>query len=207
MGLLNNDIVQVSWRGRIFGQRVLMVRNYLILGDYNAATTVAQDLDDIKAQLGPAGAFDATTAYLACLPPEYSLLELRTQRLKAVRSAMRSTVFAATVGTNANSATVPSDSGAITFRTALAGPTQVSVVKIGPMPDAASVAGFLTAAQLALHGALATKLLVNFTPAGSGSVVVPIVVGKTLAAPSALTSAVPEVTSRVITRRTVGRGE
>lgn len=207
MGLLNNDIVQLSWRGTIFGQRVLMVRNFLVLGDYNAATTVAQDLDDIKANVAPAGAFDITTSYLACLPAQYTLNELRAQRLKAVRSAIRSTTFAFTIGTNANPATVPSDSGAITFRTALAGRTQVGVVKIGPLPDAASANGFLTNAQLALHSALATKLLTNFAPAGSGSVIVPVVVGKSLLNPSALTSAVPEVTSRVITRRTVGRGE
>lgn len=207
MGLLNNDIVQLSWRGRIFGQRILMVRNYLIVGDYNVATSIAQDLDDIKQQLAPAGAFDATTAYLACLPPEYKLEELRAQRLKAVRSAMRSTVFVAAPGTNANSATVPSDSAAITFRTDLAGRSQISTVKVGPLPDAASAAGFLTAPQLALHSTLATKLLTQFTPAGSGSVVAPVVVGKSLSSPSILTTAIPELTSRVITRRTVGRGE
>jgi len=207
MGLLNNDIVQMSWRGKCFNQRIIMVRNYLVLGDYNVATTIAQDLDDITNQLAPAGAFDATTAYLACLPPEYELQEIRSQRVKAVRSVIRSSVFGGLPGTHASSATVPTDSGAITFRTDLAGRSQVSVVKIGPLPDAASVAGNLTAAQLAKHSALATKLLTAFAPAGSGSVITPVVVGKALTNPSALTSAVPEVTSRVITRRTVGRGE
>lgn len=207
MGLLNNDIVQLSWRGRVFGQRVMMVRSYLIVGDFPVVTSVADDLDQIKAAVGPAGINDITTPYLACLPAQYALLELRAQRLKAVRSAMRSTTFVATNGTNANAATVPTDSAAITFRTALAGRSQISVVKIGPMADAASVAGFLTAAQLALHGALAGQMLQAFTPPGSGSLVTPVVVGKALTNPSVLNSAVPETTSRVITRRTVGRGE
>lgn len=207
MGLLNNDWVQVSIRGKCFNQEIIATHHYLVSGDYNAVTSVAADLDDIKANITLAGANDILTSYLACLPPQYTLLELRTQRIRAVRSAFRVTSFAGIVGTNANAATVACDSGAITLRGDLAGRSKVSVKKIGPLPDGASVAGLLTAAQTALHSTWASKLITAFAPIGSGSLMVPIVPHPDLITFDILNNFLVGTESRVMTRRVVGRGK
>lgn len=207
MGLLHNDWVQVSARGRCFGQTIILTHHYRCEGDYNAVTTVAADLDDIKTNISLAGANDIMTSYLACLPPQYTLEELRTQRLKATRSAYRVTTFAGVVGTNVNPATVSCDSAAITLRGDLAGRSRVSVKKVGPCPDGASAAGLITAPYTALLQAFASKLITAFLPIGSGSLLIPIVPHPDLINFDVLNNFRVGTTSRVMLRRVVGRGE
>lgn len=206
MGLLNNDWVQCTWRGTCFGQRIILTHHYLVVGDWGVATTVAQDLAQINSELDVAGAFDPTTDYLACLPPQYTLNEIRSQRIKANRSVYRSLAKVATVGTNANPATVASDAAAITCRGSNAGRSNLSVKKIGPVPDAASAAGLLTAPYTALLTALGSRLVQGFTPAGSGSLLTPIVPHADKVTFEILNNFLVGPESRVNRRRTVGLG-
>lgn len=206
MGLLNNDIVQITWRGSCFGQRILLTHHYKILGDYNAATSIAQDLDDITNNIHPLGANDKTTVYLACLPPQYNLIEIRAQRIRASRSAYRAQGNAFP-GTHASPATVANDSACVTLRTENAGRSQVSNKHIGPIPDAVSAAGVLTPAYKLLLSSLGSALVTAFAPVGSGSIVTPVVFNRTLLTSDVLNTYIVGEQSRVQRRRTVGLGE
>lgn len=207
MGLLNNDVVQVTWRGECFGQRILLTHNYLILGDYNAATSVTQDLTDILNQVKAAGAFDVTTSYLACLAPDYTLHFMRAQRIKAIRSSYVEQVVAALPGTWAGAATVANDSAALTLRTASAGRSQRATKHIGPIADNASAAGLIVVGMGPKLTALGNKLIQAFAPAGSGSVVTPIIYHRGTGTFDVTDRFILGDQSRVQRRRTVGLGE
>ena len=207
MALLNNDVVQVTFRGTCFNQRILMVLNYLISGDFPAVNSIQTDLGLIRTAVLAGGVNDIETPYLACLPPQFTLQEVRAQRIRATRSAFFTTVLAGAVGTNVNPATVSCDSAGITRRTDLAGRNKVSCLKIGPAPDGASAAGQLTGAYTALLSALGSKTILAFTPPTSGSLVIPIVFHPTTNTFDILNNFFIEHESRVMNRRVVGRGE
>jgi hypothetical protein len=207
MALKDGDLIMTTWRGICFGQRIIMARPYKISGDFPAINSYNQDMQLILAAIVAAGVNDVQTPYLACLPPQYTLQEVRAQRLKPTRNAYVPNTFAGAVGTNANAATVANDAAAITYRTALAGRSQVATTHVGPMPDAASAAGLITAAQRALLSALGTVLTTSFVPPTSGSLVVPVIWNRKLNTTEFITNFRLGDASRVQRRRTVGIGE
>lgn len=207
MGLLNADNVLVSWRGLCFGQRIILTNWYTVVGDLNPLTTTAQDLANILNVIAPAGADDKTTRYLACLPPQYSLTEMRAQLISPQRSAYVPVAFAATPGTNANAATVANDSAAITIRTPFAGRNFRGTKHIGPIPDGASANGLLTPAFRVLLSNLGTALIEAITPAGAGGFLANVVYNQGTQVGTFTTNFLLGDQSRVIRRRTVGVGE
>lgn len=207
MALLNNDIVQVTFRGTCFNQRILMVLNYLINGDFPVVNSIQTDLGLIRTAVLAGGVLDMQTPYLAALPPQYTLNEVRAQRIRATRSAFFSTVLVGAVGTNVNPATVSCDSAGITRRTDVAGRNKVSSLKIGPCPDGASAAGQITGAYTALLNAVGSKSILAFTPPTSGSLVIPVVFHPTTNTFDILNNFFVQPESRVMNRRVVGRGE
>lgn len=207
MGLLNNDIVQISFRGLCFGQRIIMTRPYVISGDFPVGTSIGQDLESIIGAVAPAGVQDIATPYLACLPPQYSLTGIRAQRIWPTRVAYREDSIIGAVGTNAGAATVANDSACITLRTALSGRKQVANMHIGPVPDTVSVAGLITNAYKATLNPLGTKLVTSFVPPASGSLVVPVVYHRASHTFDLVQQFILGDQSRVQRRRTVGIGE
>lgn len=208
MALKNGDFVRVWTRGVCFGQRIILTHNYLIVGDFPVANSIATDLELILTAWAPAGVLDATTPYLACLPPQFSLQEIRAQLFSPTRSAYRSVLFVGGApGTNAGAATVANDSGCITMRTEKAGRSQVANQHIGPAPDAASAAGVLTAAYTATLATLGSKLVQAFVPPTSGSLVVPVIFHRATATSDTINQFIIGPQSRVQRRRTVGIGE
>lgn len=207
MGLLNNDVVQVTWIGSCFQQRILLTHTFVILGDYNAATSVTQDLNDILNNIRIGGAFDKTTSYLACLPPQYALDAMRAQRIRAVRSSYVQQVVAAAPGTWAGAATVANDSAAITLRTANAGRNQRATKHIGPVADNMSAAGLLVVAAAPPLTSLGNALIQAFAPVGSGSVVTPVIFHRASNTWDVTDRFILGDQSRTQRRRTVGLGE
>jgi hypothetical protein len=205
--LLNNDVVQVQWRGLCFGQRIIMNQHYHVTGDFPLLDSFFQDAQRIINAVRIGGVINVEAAYLACLPPEYRLFDVNVQRIRAARSAYFGESSAVGFpGTNADSATVANDSACITLRTQQAGRKQVANMHIGPVPDAVSVAGLLTAAYKVTLSALGTKLVVSGVPVGSGSLISPTIMhvagGDDLVQQFHIG---PQ--SRVQRRRTVGVGE
>lgn len=208
MGLLNNDIVRVDWRGSIFAQRIILTSTWVLFGDYNAGTTVAEDLDDILNNLRAGGAFDKTTTLLACMPPSYSLTEIRAQRVRTLRSAFRSNVNGLpAAGTNANDTERSTIAAAATFRTDFSGRDQVCTKHIGPVPDLGVVDGVLTAAYQLTVANWATTFRLGFTPAGSGTLVAPVIFHKATNTWDIITGLFIQGSARTMRRRVVGRGE
>lgn len=202
-----SDTVLVQFIGSCFNQRIMLDLTYrCTVGSPLPTPVLLNELANDVAPGGPA-ANDIGTSYLACLPPQYNLLEIKTQVLRAVRSAYVSVGTPGTVGTNANPATVACDSAAITRRTLLAGRNQVSTLKVGPCPDGASVAGLLTAAYSGLLSAFAARTLITQVMGVSTAQYVPTILDNTGAASGRdLISFFVQPESRVMRRRVVGRG-
>lgn len=202
-----DNTIKVTFRGRCFGQQIIMDLSYVCTVGPAAVSTEQELLNIADAvQVAPT---DIRTAYLACLPPEYTLDEIRAQVLFPQRSAYSSYFpIAGTAGTNANSATVSNDAAAITRRTAAAGRSQISTLKIGPAPDAVSTAGVLTNGYRTLLATLATRTLSLVTTVSTGQYR-PIILSAPVFAPSPrfLSSFRIGIFSRVNRRRTVGLGE
>lgn len=207
MPLAPDDVVRISFRGFCFNQRIILDLTYLTtvgVPGQPTDTTLLSVLDAV--QLAPT---DIRTAYLACLPPQYELTEIRAQRVFPTRDAYVSFFPAAgTVGTNANNATVSNDAAAITRRTPLAGRNQVSTLKIGPAPDAVSVAGRLTNAYGTLLATLAGLTITTVVDAASTAQLAPVIANKDgMVGARFLRSYRVGLFSRVNRRRTVGIGE
>lgn len=207
MGLLTNDKVSIAYRGLCFGQRIILTHNYVVLGDFPVVNSVAQDLQLILNGIAAGGVNDIETPYLACLPPQYTLSEVRAQRILPVRSAYVSNGFVGVVGTNAGAATVANDAACVTMRTALAGRKQVANQHIGPVPDNVSVAGLITAAYKLTLTSLGTRLITSFVPPASGSLVAPIILHRPGGTFDIINNFILGDQSRVQRRRTVGVGE
>lgn len=202
------DTLRLTFLGRCFGQRIMLDLSYVCtVGNATATPTLLNELINNTAPGAPA-ATEIGTSYLACLPPQYTLEQMRAQVIRPVRSAYTSVNFVATVGTNPNPATVAADSAAITRRTLLAGRKQVSVLKIGPAPDGASAAGLITAAYTGLLGTLAQRTITTLLMPISTAQYVPCILdplgnfdGRNLV------GFLIQTESRVMRRRVVGRGE
>lgn len=208
MGILAGDKIQVSFRGTCFGQRILMVRLYEALGPGVGGNSIRQDLQNINSELAAGGGFDLVTPYLACLPPQYTLQEIRSQVISPIRSAYEGVAVVGGAGTNVNPATVACDSAGIIVRTDLAGRKHRGTVKIGPIPDGASAAGLLTPAYKVLLTAVGSKLIQAFTPVGwGGTLVAPVMWDKVANTTRNLQTFLIPDDSRVMYRRIVGKGE
>jgi len=208
MAVFAGDTVKIWFRGTCFLQRIIFDLSYRVnVG--NAGVTTNAALNELLNEVFGAGANGIVPQYLACLPPQYIMDEIRAQVIKPVRSAYTSQgVPAATVGTHAGAATVACDSATINRRTAGAGRDQVSVLKVGPCPDGASAAGQLTPAYQALLGILGTaSIKALLLPVST------IQLTSCILKPDGTTNNRDLVgfhigtTSRVMTRRVVGRGE
>lgn len=205
MGLMANDRVQVSLRGRTFGQRIILVRHLLVVGDMPIANSVKTDLDAILTAINIGGIANWVAPYLACLPPQYSMTEMRAQRIKPTRSAYTSLIPVGFVGTNAGAATVANDSAALIFRGADASRSNVGTCKIGPAPDSASAAGLITAAYQGLLNSLGVALSTGF--AVNGAFLIPIIYNRALNTFNQIETFRVGEASRTMRRRTVFVGE
>jgi len=207
MPVIAGDTMRLSFRGTCFGQRIILDLSYrCTVGAPGVATAAVLD-ETLTAVVG-GGVNDIKTNYLACLPPQYTMNEVRAQIIKPVRSAFRSNTLVGFVGTNVNPATVACDSAASTRRTALSGRNQVSTLKIGPVPDGASAAGLLTVPYTALLAPLmADTIKTLLLPISTVQWVATILSPLGISTERDLVNGVIQPQSRVMTRRVVGRGE
>lgn len=207
MPVIAGDTVRLTFRGTVFNQLICFDLSYRVTVGNNVLATSAV-LDEMNTQVSAGGGNDILANYLLCLPPQYIATEIRSQVVRPTRSAFRTLGLVATVGTNPNPATVGCDSGAITRRTTLGGRNQISVLKVGPLPDASSAAGLLTAGargQLAVLGVDTIKTLV--LPVSTVQLVPTILDRFGNASGRDLVSLVVGNESRVMVRRVVGRGK
>lgn len=206
MGLLNGDWVSVNFGGRIFGQRTILTSWWRAASDFGVKT-IPQDLDDILNEFSAAGSTTFVTKLRAAMPPQWTLEYIRAQRVRPTRSAYREAGYALP-GTNADAATTGVDTVAVLYKGDNAGRSNISVKKFGPVPDAASAAGLVTAAYKLILNPAADQLGLAVQVGGvGGPFITPIVPHKDGVTFEAITQVAVQATSRCMTRRTVGRGE
>jgi len=199
------DTMKLSFLGRCFGQQIVLDLTYKCTVGNPAIPSNAVNAE-IVAHTSDVGAVDLWTPYLACLPPSYALELVIAQKLWPVRESYFPFSPLGKVGT-AGAATVPNDSSAITRRTALAGRSQVSVLKIGPNPTAAAVAGILTPAHIALLATLGAKTLTTLVlPITTLQFRPEILSGLGVSTNRILENFLVGSTSRIMRRRSVGIG-
>lgn len=206
MGLLNDDKVQVQFRGDCFGQLIIFNMGYTVVGNFPVITSIAQDLEAIISDIDLGVLTTVRAAYLSCLAPQYTLRSTRAQKVNPIRSAFRESSLAFP-GTNANPATVANDAAALTLRGDIAGPHFHGTKHVGPVPDGASANGLLTDAYRALVQILGTRMLETWVPTGSGSLLVQSIWASPVAASLFMTARSTGLQSRVQRRRTVGVGK
>jgi hypothetical protein len=202
-----NSLVRVNWMGRCFGQRIVLTTGYQKTGGPQVLTE-EQEMNGVIDDLIVGGPTDLLTDYMACLPPEYSMEEVRAQVIHSSRFTAVQRVIV-TPGTHPNSATVASDSACITLKGRFAGANRRSNKHIGPLPDAASAAGLLTNAFVTRLNNLASAM-VSVVVLGGGETYTPSVWKidpLNVASVHALNAWTIGTTSRVQRRRTVGLGE
>lgn len=207
MALLNNDVVEMTMRGDVFGQQIIMTHHYVCIGDAPVINSIFTDLDKFLDAWDLLGLVNVRAPYLACLPATYTLRSIRAQRIKATRSAYKELTIAGGAGTNANPATVACDSAGLAMRTFVAGRGHVGTKRIGPVPDGGSAAGLLTGAYQGLLAVLGGKLIQAFVPATLGLTAAPCLFNRDTGAVDIIQDFRVSPESHVANRRVVGRGK
>jgi len=209
MPVQSQDIFQVNWVGSCFNQRIMLTHHYRV-------ESTAGLVDDLAAsaalgvELTAGGGGDVMeSAYRACLPPDYELIRVDVQKIKSTRYRKVSTVRGQ-AGTNANVAYQANVHAALQFVTDYAGRDQVSVKKIGPLPQHISLYddGLLTATMVALLNTLATAMKTSINATAVSTTFQPVIFHRS-GTPNftVISGHIVQETVRVKTRRTVRVGE
>lgn len=210
MGLAVNNIVQVTHRGHCLSQKILLVTHWRVVGT-NSAANIQTELAAIVTKFGLTGGVNLADSYLAMLPQNYTMVEVRAQKISPTREAYVSGAYSAP-GTVAVDATAPQTSCAVEFFGALAERYDVATHKIGPLAPTRYSGGFVTAAQITAMAAFGAQWIQDVTVSvGGGDIGLrPVIYHTTGTVPVTSSDIIghrEKDTLRVARRRTVGLGE
>ena len=205
MGVALGDKVQVTFTGRCYSQRIILVQNYVVTQAAAPGDTYVFNMTSLINDLDTGGVRTIVPEYLALLNNDYTLITIKAQVIKPVRLAYVSKEVARP-GTG-GAGTVANDSACLTLRTANAGRDQVSNKHIGPVPDGVSVAGRLDVAYKADVAVLGDKMIASVQPVALGPIYTPVVYHRFPDTTDAVAGFIVGDQSRVQRRRTVGVGE
>ena len=201
------DTFHVLLNGTCFSQRIRTRLTYVVIA-VNPVVDPVVSMNEIIAGVQAVGANNLTTNYLTCLPTSYTLNEVRGQWLRATKLAYISSFPVASIGTNANPATVACDSAAVVRRASKAGRKYISTLKLGPVPDGGSASGLLVATYKALATNFGNDTLKTLSFPVSGIIAIPTILQPNgLSTDADLKTLLIPNESRVMRRRVVGRGE
>ena len=146
MALALNDVVQVSFRGTLYGQRMLNILHYVV-GVVGSGSDVSQ-LDILVSNiLTGGGSVDPRTPFLACIGTEYTLDTIRAQRVHPTRTIYMEAVDGGG-GAYGSGTEVTNISASIEKRTQKAGRMGIGRIQIPGVPTLAMNNGELTNAYL-----------------------------------------------------------
>lgn len=217
MPIAGSSVMQVTWEGMCFGQKIRHVRTWGVFSN----GSVAGNLNEIALQfaqvVAPGGSADFTTPYLACLSSSYTLTSITAKVLFPVQGRFASLPAAGgTVGARGVALTGNLQSG-IHVWTALGGRSQVASYKIGPQASGDASAGAVVAGlQAALASYAGTFTLAIPQPSPNVISWVPCIFHRAIAKKpdvfasetwTTITGAKYETQVRVKSTRTLGRGE
>lgn len=204
-----NDIVLMGYRSTCFGQRILFNLTYRV-DEITAGPIDTTEFSLAAAQsLVDGGASAVWEEYQNVISSNVTVNWSFAQIVKAERYR-RQTAIIGTPG--AGTATTTANVNAVMTRfSERSGRDQVSNNHPGPIPTTASVSGILTDVFKAEVGDLAAICCTPITLAGIGVVIVPTIWHSRAPGPTVLWDDIvdgyAQDQTRVMTRRTVGRGE
>jgi len=208
MALAVGDVIQVSLRGSLFAQRILTILHYSVAvssggSDYDQLSILTSNL------VTGGGSTDPIPQILAAQAPEYTLDEIRAQKVYPTR-----TIYALTgdgrSGTYATGTEVTNIAASFEKRTLTPGRMGIGRTQLAGIPTAAMNNGELTAGYLAAEASnVAQALLMGITTSGPIVTFAPCLYNPTGPTNkfSPLFSVVPMSSLRVMRRRTLRLGE
>lgn len=210
MPISQNDLLLLTFRGTLFGQRVMTQYGFVCTSSSSANDVLAdqqQLADNVSTDTGT----QILGTYLACLSPALVVNQIWVQRIWPTRQirTIKTVNLAGQRGINTDTANV---AAVITRRTNLSGRDQISNLHLpGPPMDADLVAGVWQAGVLGAYGAHAAESYDSITvPVTGGSYTVRGCIIHRTGAPGAhtlITSHLVNQFARTMRRRTVGLGE
>lgn len=207
-GFAVGDIISISWDAQAFNQTILNTLTYRVTASSGGTSTVQSDSFDIATVVNTGGAADLTTKITNIVSEEWTLGGITVQDVFPIR--YRSfTLDSAALGAR-GACNRPNCSGVITRRTILSGRDQVSSIKFGPTADDDVADGSMNGGWRDLAQVLADAMEVVI--AGPTTLrLEPVIWHRGVPFDglyySRVTDCVPQVTSRVMRRRTVGVGK
>lgn len=208
MAVAVGDVFLLTMRGRCNLQRIITTLTYRITAwsgvsdEYNLALGMAQ-------AFAATGLFNMETPYLGVMANNYTLDEIRAQKIRPVRYRY-ATVSIGNTGAFADNALSSNTSVDITMWAALAGRRYVTTKHIGPTPTAVGVYtdGLITNGYKVPMLTLRDKMLATWTSAGLGVTMQPTIAHQPpLTGDTLIADGTVQDTVRVMRRRTVGLGE
>jgi len=206
-GFQVGDIVAITFSAEAFAQRILNTITYRCTAAGAPSDTIQSDSQFIGALVKEGGAADMVTKIGDINGNAWAMNEVVVQDVFPIRyrSFATSSIGAGTAGPSPR----PNVSGVITRRTNISGRDQVSSLKFGPTADADVAGGFMTADWLERAQIVADAFEVVL--AGATTLrLEPVIWHRTIPFTGTyytrVSDCVPQSTSRVIRRRTVGLG-
>lgn len=206
------DIWMFTVVGSVFNQKTMNTFHYRVeditspLDEGILADLIAEDFMPAVPDSDTPG-----WALVDCIPPQWSCQELWVQKLSPTRYRRNSYIRTA-AGAYEGETTVPNVAAVITRQGPLAAREQISNLHVGPIDVSGSFAdnGVLTTDGTTKLALLAGSLEEDFPSGGGGTYSLrPVIYHAKLAPPGNfhyLDATVVQTTTRVMRRRTVGRG-
>jgi len=208
MALALGDVIQLSLRGTLFGQRILNILHYSV-----AVVGTGTEYDQLSILTSnfvtDAFATPLRGTFLGSLAPQYTLDEVRAQRVYPTRTVYAYTLDGG-VGLYATGCEICNVAASMEKRTLTAGRMGIGRIQLAGIPTAVMNDGELTAGYLTGPLAdLATSLLSSLTTTAPVVTYTPCLFNPT--APvnkfSPIFSIIPQTSIRVMRRRTLRVGE
>jgi hypothetical protein len=207
MALALGDVIQVSFRGSLFNQQILNILHFSVgvIGtgtDYDQLSMFTSNL------VTGGGSVDLVLPFMACMPPEYALEEVRAQRIYPTRTVYAFTLSGA-FGQYATGTETTNVAASIEKRTLTPGRMGIGRLQLAGVPTAAMNNGEVSAAFKGTEMLnLANTMIQTITTTAPVVTYNPCLFNPTATGPkfSPLFSCIPMDTLRVMRRRTLRVG-
>jgi len=208
MALAVNDVIQVSLRGTLFGQRIINVLHYVVNQTTLGITQL--QLDDIAVSIATdTGSVAIVGQLLATVSNAYTIDAVRAQRVSPART-IYSEALPNLPGLLAGQPNTANIACSLTKRGANAGRTGQGRFQLAGLPAAAWIAGTLDVGTFGPNlSTFRDTLVASYNPANFAMVLAPCIFNPTLAPPhfQVINSIIIKETARTMHRRTLFLGE
>jgi len=207
MAISVNDIIAVSFFGRISGQRMINTLHYRANDTSALATSTLMNNVITEVRAGGGGGDFLESAFLNCIGQNYTLQEIRAQKITTVRAKFESQARAVP-GNVAVDCDAPNIAGVITKRGALAGRKYIGSLHMPGVPNGYYLEGDISGTYSTVLNSLATVLLGTIVAGTPAVNYFPVIYNRGSATPwTELSSLLVQTSLRTMRRRTVGLGE